>query len=190
MKSFKTLALGAVVGLSLVGVSSASAANWDPQNTNVTATQEGSGVLTGSAGATVTCSNGSTTLRAVGAVATTTTTTNPVAFTNCVASIGGAATVTTFGDWAFTATSTTNVNVTASSGTGVVATIHIPGLGCDVTVTSPTTINSNTWNNANHTLSTNSTASFPVESTGLCALGVGTSARLNAHFVAAAASIT
>jgi hypothetical protein len=188
MKSVKTLAMGAVVALSLVGASSASAANWDPQNTNVTASQEGTGTLT--ANAPVTCTSGHTTLRAVGAVATAITTTNPVAFTGCSAGfLGGPATVTTFGDWTFTATSTSNVTVRATSSTGPVAIIHLPQLACSITVPSPVHISNNTWSNTNHTLGINNAGTFGIVGHGNCGIA-GTSASLDANFVAPTATIT
>jgi hypothetical protein len=183
MKSVKTLALGAAVALSLFGASSASAANWDPQNTVVTGQQEGHGTLTGSGGGRVTCSGGDIALSAVGDLAMNTNT-PPISFSGCTESIlGTGVVVTTFGTWSFTATSTTSVDASITSSTGVVATIHFPSLGCDVTVPSPVNIPNNTWNNTTHTLSISNATAFTVSAGGLCAGPVGTSARLDANFV-------
>ena len=187
MKSIKTLAMGAAVALALVGASSASAANWDPQNTNVTAVQEGTGALTAPNG-TVSCTAADTTLRASGATATAITTTNPVAFTGCNGGFLGAATVTTFGTWSFTATSTTSVDVSAVNPSGPVATIHFPSAGCDITVPSPVNITGSTWNNATHTLHIGS-SSFALSGSGNSGLA-GTSGVMDANFVASAATIT
>jgi hypothetical protein len=190
MKSVKTLAMGAVVALSLVGVSSASAANWDPQNTNVGATQEGHGILTTTGGSSLTCSTGTTILRAVGAVASTTAAHNPVAIGGCSSSLGGASSVTTFGTWTFTAVSTTNVHILAHNSAGPnVAVISIPGLGCSINVPSPVTIPNNTWSNANHTLHINNAAEFGLSGSGLCA-AAGTGGFLDANFVVPLATIT
>jgi hypothetical protein len=180
-------AMGAAAVLSLIGASSASAANWDPQNTNVTATQEGSGTLTAGS-ASVTCSAGSTTLRASGAVATTVGTVNPVNFTSCVGPSGQPATVTTFGDWHFIANSTTSVTVTATptASNNKVATIHIGGFfNCDLTITGHQALPNNVWSNANRTLSVNGPVSNIENSGGLCALA-GSSGTIVANFQAAA----
>ncbi len=182
MKSLKTLALGAVVAVSLGVVSSASAAIWDPQNTNVTGTSTNS-VLTSATGATVSCNSASTSLRAVGDLATAQGAHNPVAYSNCTNSIfGGVTTVTTSGTWTFTATSTTSVDARVVSDTGApVAVISNPG-GCTITVHGPVSIPNNGWNNTTHQLEINSAVSFPVTQSGLCFGAVGTSARLSGTF--------
>lgn len=182
----KSLVTGAVVALSLVGVSSASAANWDPPNTNVPATQEGSGTL--SAGLPITCTAGSTTLRASGAVATTTSTVNPVNFSGCTGPLGVGATVTTFGDWHFIANSTTSVRVTATptASNNKVATIHLPG--CDITISGHQAL-SGTWSNANHTLAVTGPVTGITNSGGICA-AASSSGTLTANYVAPAATIT
>jgi hypothetical protein len=151
VKSVKTFTTGVVLALSLIGVSSAMAANWHPQNANITATQEGTGYLDSPSGS-LDCIAGSTVLRASGAVATTVDTINQIAFSACNG-LGGATTVTTFGDWHFIATSTTAVDIiaTPTASTNKVATIHIPSFGCDLTITGTIHIPGNTWSNANHT---------------------------------------
>ncbi|MET0602498.1 MAG: hypothetical protein ABW167_10945 [Baekduia sp.] len=183
MKSLKSLALGAVVALSLGAASSASAAvPWDPQNTNVTGTSSNS-VLTDSNGNTVTCTSASTTLRAVGDLATAQGAHNPVAYSNCSNSlIPGATSVTTFGTWTFTATSTTSVDARAvRDPSGAVAVISLP-LGCTITVDGPVSIPNNGWNNATHQLEINSSVSFPVTQSATCFGIVGATARLSGTF--------
>jgi hypothetical protein len=187
MMSIQKWAMGAAAVLSLIGASSASAANWDPPNTNVPATQEGSGTL--SAGLPITCTAGSTTLRSTGnAVATTVGTVNPVNFSGCTGPLGVAATVTTFGDWHFIANSTTSVSVTATptASNNKVATIHL--LGCDITISGHQAL-SGTWSNANHTLAINGPVVGITNSGGLCSTA-SSSGTLTANFVAPAATIT
>lgn len=158
MKPVKMLALGAVVVLSLMGSAAAPAANWHPQNTTFTANQEGSGSFTFPDGDAVRCSAASVSLSASGAVAMNTAATNPVTFTNCLETVlNTAVTVTTFGTWNFTATSTTSVDLEATSATSVVVLIHMPGLGCTVSLRSTLSIPNNTWSNAAHTLTINNT---------------------------------
>jgi hypothetical protein len=187
MKRVKTLALGAVVALSLIGASSASAANWDPQNTHLAATQQGISAFTFDGGDHFTCSTGDLKLSALGAAAEAVTPgpEGPVTFGGCTESVFfHAVTVTTFGTWRFTAASTTSVHLLATSTTGSVALIHYPDFACTVRVPSPLTIANNTWNNATHILTINSTASFPVHaSTADCAAAVGTTARLDARYL-------
>ena len=190
MKRVKDLAMGAAAALSLAGVSSASAANWDPQNTNVTMTQEGASTIVFSGGAALTCVSGDTVVRATGAALTTVTTPNPLTLVNCHSPILGPVTVTTFGQVRFTATSTTSVDATWTSATGTVSTLHFPNLACDITVPSPVSIPNNAWNNTNHTLAFNSTVSIPMVTTGVFCNTLGTSLTLNANFVASALTIT
>jgi hypothetical protein len=183
MKCAKTLMLGVVLALSLVGASSASAANWDPQNTTFTGTQEGHGAFTLAGGGNLTCTSGDIALRAIGAVAMNANI-PPMSINGCTESIlGTTATVTTFGTWNFIATSTTSVDATFHSSTGVVATFHFPGLGCDATVPSPVNIPNNTWNNTTHTLTINSAVIIPIHAAGLCASVVGTSMRWDANLL-------
>lgn len=174
-------AMGAMVAVSLIGASSASAANWDPQNTPLTATQVGAGTFTFAGGASWSCASADMTLTAVGDLAQTTSF-NPIAFGSCVVQPGNlAAGITAIGTWSFTATSTTTVSLTVSSGSGAVIVLHVGALGCDVTIPSPVNIPNNEWNAATHTLTINGAASFPVHaSTALCAGSVGTTATWDA----------
>lgn len=185
MISMKKLAMGAALALSLVGASSASAANWDPAGTNVTATQESpNGKLTVAGGLAVTCTGGDATLNASTNVAMTV---GALGFTGCTDPLGTAASVTTFGTWNFVATDTTNVDANVlgpgAGGTGSVATIHLPILGCTITVQGPVNIANNDWNNTNHTLTINGAAKFPIiPSTESCQTLVGTTGSIDASY--------
>jgi hypothetical protein len=182
MRMFKRVSLGLVLAASLVGVSSASAANWDPPNTTLTATQVGTGVLTDNNGTTISCGTGSAGLIASGDAAHTESHHNPVIFSSCSNSIGLSPTnVTTTGTWRFTATSTTSVDITATNPTGPnVADITIAGF-CTVSVPGPVHI-TGTWNNTTHQLTTNSANTFPISPNAGCLGAVGSSARLATTF--------
>lgn len=173
MKSLRYLVCGAALFAS-IGVSSASAANWDPVGTEVTATGVGSSSLT--AGAAVTCSSIDARLAVTAGQPDLATTThgihNPVAFTNCT-SFAGPATVTTFGTWEFTAINTTTVTGAATPATagGPVAQITFHNLpACTISI-GGADIPNNTWSNATRNLTINNAAVFPVTSTAGC-LGV------------------
>jgi hypothetical protein len=173
MRSIKLVGLSAVAALALtafVGVSSALAVQWNPQNT-VTSTSLAAGtkvVMTDNVGSTVTCStvNGFN-LAPVGGNPAVSGTVNssgspaPPVFSNCTSSLGSA-TVTGSGQWLFTATSTTNVNQSNAS-----ATIRIAGGICTITMTN-VSIPNNTWSNTTHQLTSNSGASFPIHESGFC----------------------
>lgn len=187
MKSLRYLVCGAAL-LASVGVSSASAANWDPINTEVTATNSGTSSLT--AGASVTCENVDTRLTASSGsptVASTTNIHNPVAFSNCT-SFAGPATVTTSGSWQFTAIDTTTVTGAAVGAT--VATITFHNLaGCTITI-GGADIPNNVWSNTTHNLTINNNATFPVSSTAGCLGVVQPVGKLDGVFNVPAASIT
>jgi hypothetical protein len=189
MMSINKLAMGAAAVLSLIGASSASAANWDPPNTNVPATQDGTGVL--NAGLGISCTGGDATLRAgsASAVATTVGTVNPVNFTNCTGPGGLPVNVTTFGDWHFIATSTTAVDITATptASNNKVATIHVPLAGCDITISGHQAL-SGVWNNANHSLAISGPVVGITNSGGLCF--TNSTGTLTTNFTAPAATIT
>ncbi len=194
MKGLRYLVCGVALVAS-VGVSSASAANWDPVNTTLHGSQVGSGTLkTDPSGATVTCTGGTTDLRAASAtpsVASTITTTNPVQFSGCT-SLGFSATVTTAGTWNFTGASTTSVSATAvpTAVGGNVATISVPAVGCTLTI-GETTIANKTWNNTAKTLATNGASSFPITpSSEACGTLLGTSGTLSATFNVPGANLT
>jgi len=189
MRNVKYLACGAALLASCIGVSSASAANWDPQGTALTATSTNS-VLTPATGAPVACPVADLSVTATGDLARTSAALvnhNPVFFGGgCLA--GGAlpTDVTTFGTWEFTATSTTNVNASATGtgagGTGPVAVITITGSSCVITIDGPVSIPNNVWHNASHQLTINNTATFPFTTTAGCNGLVTSPARLSGTF--------
>jgi hypothetical protein len=183
MKMLKYLPLGLVLAASLVGVSSASAANWDP-TTPVTGTQVGSSTLTAGT-SQVTCPTGHTTLTASGDLARASGTTNPVAFGGaCTNSFGlSPTTVTTTGEWTFTAVDTTNVTAVATPNTvgGNVAEINIAGV-CTITVPGPVTIPNNDWSNTTHRLVVNNTRTFDLRTDGILCPTLPTTGTLNATF--------
>jgi hypothetical protein len=173
MRTLKMLGLTAVAALALtafVGVSSAFAVQWNPQGTvEPTSLKAGTSVqMKTNRGATVTCntSNGFT-LSPIGgnpAVSGTTDSAGnpaPPSFSNCTSSLGSA-TVTASGQWLFTATSTTNVNESNAS-----ATVKVAGGICTITMTN-VSIPNNTWSNSAHTLTSNSSATFPIHESGFC----------------------
>jgi hypothetical protein len=192
MKGLRYLVCGVALVAS-VGASSASAANWSPTNTTLHGSQLGTGKLTTNLGGVVSCTSGTTDLRANSAtptVASTTAAANPVQFTGCTA-LGFGATVTTHGTWDFTAVNTTTVNATArpSVAGGFVATIVTNVPACTVRV-GETTINSNSWTNGTTTLTTNSASTFPIAATTeACTTLFGTSGNLEATFSVPGASI-
>lgn len=191
MKHVKTLGLGAALVLSLLGTPPAWAANWDPQGTTFVATQVGLATWTDDTGAFLaTCANGSASLSASGAVAMTTSATNPIQFTNCTAG-GTPISVTTLGTWSFTATSTTTVDLTADNGANGVGTMIAPFSGCHLDWEGPLQIANNIWSNAAHTLTFNSTANTPWHATNLvCTWLHRTTARPKVTFSFPTATIT
>jgi hypothetical protein len=170
MRSLKVMALGATLAVSVIGASSASAANWDPQNTNLTATGTNS-TLTDTSGHSVSSTNLDAVVRASGAVASTQGV-QPVVFTGNSSDISPNVTVTTFGTWTFIATNTSTVDVVAHpDASGRVATIQIHvgfGIVCDVTVHGPVNIPNSTWSNVTRTLTINNTVEFPVTQSSGC----------------------
>ncbi|HEX5925829.1 MAG TPA: hypothetical protein VFY45_18490 [Baekduia sp.] len=189
MNNVKRLAVGAALALPLLGASPAVAANWDPQGTTLSVTQVGVATWTSDTGSSVACAHGATTLSATGAVAMNTTVTNPVQYSNCT-STGNAATALTFGTWSFTATSTTSVDLTVTSGSGIVGTFDAPITGCHIVYPSFFIAN-NTWNNATHTLTINSTAALTWHATNIfCRPIYGTSYRWTATYSIPGATIT
>lgn len=195
MKGWRYLACSVALCTS-IGASSASAANWDPVGTELTATQEGNGTVTTNNGSTISCGSSDMRLAATAGqpdlMTTTHGVTNPVTFANCTA-LGFPVTMTTFGTWEFTATSTTSVDFSATPVTagGPIWTWSIPALGCHVAINGPVTIPNNTWNNVAATLTMNNAASVPIVVTPeSCATTLGTSITLSTRFVMSGASIT
>jgi hypothetical protein len=198
MKSLRYLVCGVAL-LASVAPSAASASTWDPQGVALTATQEGSGRLTtttaGVGSGQVTCNTGDASLVATGAVATASAATNPVAFGGC-SFAGLPAHVTTFGDWAFTATSTTAVSATARPAVagGLVAQINLTAIPCLVTAGESTVAN-NVWNNTNHTLTigTNEFTLTVIPKAGgtqeQCSTAIGTGGRIDASYQLPASAV-
>jgi hypothetical protein len=172
MRAQRHLVCGVALVASLVGGSSASAANWDPQGVELTATSANTSI-TDASGSTLHCNTADALVRATGDLATTTPIANPVAFGGGCSSPLGAntATVTTFGTWEFTATNTTTVNASATGtgagGTGPVMDINIGGF-CTITVDGPATINGNAWSNTTHQLTINHTATIAMTTNPGC----------------------
>lgn len=165
IKMYGLPAVGALVLAVTVGTASAAAANWDP-NTPVA----GSGTLTYSTntGASLSCtmtvrttaaanSDLATTVNGAGAAS------GPV-FENCTNNlVVGTTDVDTVSAWRLTATSTTAVDLTIPSmtitiGDGLCSIHHGQDLG----------VANNTWSNANHTLTFNSSVNIPIVETGIC----------------------
>ena len=173
MRSIKLLGLSAVAALALtafVGVSSAFAVQWNPQNTVEPASlASGSSlVMTNNKGNTITCTGvSSNVLAPIGGNAAVAGTVNssgasaPPSFSGCSSNLGSA-TVTGSGQWLFTATSTTSVDASHAS-----ATIKIAGGLCTITVSNASAAG-NTWNNSTHQLTLNNGASFPISESGFC----------------------
>jgi hypothetical protein len=163
MKCLRYLACGAAMVAS-AGPPVASAAIWDPQNVERTATTEFFTYLT-MGELTWTCSHVSMTVKSLGSVAATTAgVSNPMSFTSCDSSIG-TMTVTTLGTWELTATSTTSVDLTATGtgagGTGPVMIMSLDPLpNCTLVVDGPQTIAGNAWSTATHRLVLNNTVGF------------------------------
>lgn len=196
MRSLQYWVCGAAL-LASVGASSASAANWDPVGTELTASMVGSGTFATNSGATFNCSNATTRLAATAGQPSVLTTThgitNPIAITGCT-SLGFPATMTTFGTWEYGATSTTAVDVSATPVTagGLIATMVIPAAGCNVAIDGPAVLGANTWNNATASLTANGATSFPITAGPgeNCATVFGTSGSLSTSFTVPGASIT
>jgi hypothetical protein len=184
MKKFGTAVAAASMLMALVGVGSASAANWDPANTTLTA--HGTLVLHAASGLSVTCTYHSGVRSAGGADAFTTatggTTPAPPTFSGCTSSLG-TPTVTADQPWTVTATSTTAVDVTGNA----TITVHIPPFpDCKITATDVSL--ASTWSNATSTV-TPGTGSFPISEVGALCPG-DTSATMTGSVVVTGASIT
>lgn len=183
------------------GVAPASAANFDPVNTGLTVTQEGTARVTLNTGATISCTSGEgrvTVTSAFPDLARTSSGSNPIANSGCVSLGTFVADVVTFGTWEVTAVSTTSVNVTATpDATGRIATITVTGLGCEVTIDGPVTYTNLPWSNATTTAATGGTATFeqtvsatPPTSTENCQTTLGTTGSLDGSLLIPGASIT
>jgi hypothetical protein len=185
MRGLRYLVCGVALVAS-VGASSASAANWSPLDTTVHGSQLGTGRLTTNLGGVVSCTTGTTDLRANSATPTvlsTTAASNPVQFTGCTA-LGFAATVTTHGTWHLSSVNTSTVNGTFTPAFlgGFFMTILTSVPNCTVRV-GETTLNGNSWNNSTTVLTTNGASSFPLSvTTEACATLFGTSGTLEATF--------
>lgn len=157
--------LAAVVSMAVMGLSPASAANWDPQGT-VNAFH-GNLTLTTNAAGSVSCTVTGF-VKAGGSLANTTTSSGnlaPPVFTNCTNNIASGSTtaVVATSSWGAFATSTTAVDVLGQ------AHITISQFGtvlCRISVSAA--VANNSWSNAAHTLTANSASSFPVTESGAC----------------------
>lgn len=195
MRSMKMLGTAAAAASMLLalGVGSASAANFDPPNTNIPA----HGVLTLDgipSGAQVHCTFTGTIRSAGGDHASTVNSSGDPAgptFDNCVATVPGlgnvaataVATSGTAGAWTMTATSTTTVDVTGN------ATISIGGGLCTISAMNAAVPN-NTWNQATHTLTANGASTFPIVSSGSILCPTDTTARMTGSVTVPLGTIT
>jgi hypothetical protein len=183
MKKYGTAVAAASMLMALVGASSASAANWDPQGPVF----HGHWTLTLHFGpATVTCTV-TLDIKATAALAQTTNAGGTLAgptFNSCSNSLGISPTVaTSSASWTATATSTTAVDVTKGN-----AFINIGNGVCTITMDN-VSVPGNTWSNAAHTLTANSTPTFPITTTGFCP-GVTSPGDMTGSIVVPAATIT
>src|SRR5947209_4975052 len=177
MRSIKLMGIAGATALAFsafVGVSSAAAVSWSPQNTVEQATAASNVVLTDNKGNTVTCtsltngSNNSYVKAPVNGNAAVAGTVNssgsaaPPQFGGCSSNLGSAS-VSASGQWLFTATSTTSVDASNASSKAVIA-----GGACTITI-SNASAPGNSWSNSTHRLTLNSNDTFPISESGfLC----------------------
>jgi hypothetical protein len=154
--SKKTLFATAVIALvvALSSVSSASAFQWTPPNTAVTATGAGNTVFKTAHGQQWTCTNFAWSAKTAGPEVVGTL--GP-AITGCSNSfIGGTTAITNSGRWSLTATSTSTATLvadTSPSGGTVMSTSFGGFLGCSpITVKGPLKLTNQAWNNVTHQL--------------------------------------
>jgi hypothetical protein len=164
MRSITTSAVIGLVGL-LVALlpAGATAANWDPVNTVV----DGQGTLTigTSSSLSIMCtatirakSTGGDVLQTVNAAGTAA----PPTFSDCTDTVFGATTVTASTPWSATATSTTAVDLTNLN-------VDFNTLNGSCTLSwDNVSLANNVWSNTGHTLTFNSSTSFPVTSSVFC----------------------
>jgi hypothetical protein len=164
MKKHGTAVAAASALMALFGAGSASAANFDPPNTTLTA--HGSLTLTSNpSGSTVSCTYHSGVRSAGGSDAFTTATggTTPAAptFSNCSTSVAFASvsSVTGLTAWTMTATSTTAIDVTGN------ARINLTSFLGSCTITATHVLNAAAWNNTSKVLTPGS-APFPIDLSG------------------------
>jgi hypothetical protein len=187
-KKFGSAVAAGLMLVAMVGASSASAANWDPANTTLTA----HGTLTLDAGAlSVTCTYNSGAFTTGNDVLFTTAagsdTAGPPIFSACAANNGAPATAVATaghaGAWSLTATSTTLVDVTNGN-----ATINVASGACIITAMS-VALPGNTWNNATATLTPNGALTIPISESGPSCTGA-TTANMTGDVKITGASIT
>jgi hypothetical protein len=174
MKNFGA-AVAAASMVMVLGAGSASAANWDPANTTLTA----HGTLTLKAlpsGGTVTCTYHSG-VRSTGNDIAFTTETGGVAaapptFSNCTTTIVGVTLITTTADqaWALTATSTTTVDVSNGNATLTLFAGTPPNQVDVCTIKAASVSLDAAWNPANTSLTPND-ATFTISETGAACPG-------------------
>jgi hypothetical protein len=179
-KSVLVMAAMALV-MAMAGVSSASAAQWSPQNTNVLGVSAGT-VKLRAIGVEAVCTSvqmkGKTTGSAIAGSGAT-------AFlpSNCSTSAGPLV-VTSAGNWSVNALSTTTASLsgdTSPSG-GTLLTLEWPSMGCTATVKGPINATGLQWSNATHQLTLPKGTSVPVSGKGLCAGFFGTSLEVEGKF--------
>jgi hypothetical protein len=192
IKSFGLAAVAAATMMAMAWAGSASAANWDPANTTLTA--HGTlGLDLSPSGVSLTCTFHSGVRSTGNDLAVTTNAAGDPAgptFSACTTSlpsvaVGIAATPGTAGAWNLTATSTTAVDVTNENFT---ITVTSGGVAvCTVSLMN-VSVAGNTWSNATSTLTPTAT-SFPIVETGVLCPG-DTTARFTGSIAIPGASIT
>lgn len=199
MRALRLLACGAAL-LSVIGASSASAANWDPLGVERTGELEGGAKFTTNAGVAATCAAGSTRLTPSSAPSDRVTTTagiaNPIALNLCTYN-GFNASVTTFGTWELTATNTVLLDLTATGtgagGTGPVVGINLTTFGgftCSFTIDGPMTV-PGTWTNVTTALDISTPTLELTPSSGCSTLIFGTTGQFdNLRFTVPGLSLT
>jgi hypothetical protein len=184
MKKLGTAVAAASAMMALFGAGSASAANWDPPNTTLTA--HGTLTLDTIAG-TVACTYHSGVRSAGGADAFTTEPNSaipaPPTFSNCTSTIGTVESVTSPIAWTITATNTTAVHVTGSAA----VTIGVFGITCTVTANDVSV--PSTWNNVAKTITPGAT-SFPTTTDGGFLCPSVTSGRMTGTVTVPGANLT
>jgi hypothetical protein len=176
------VAVSALTGL--FGTGSASAANWDPPNTTLTA--HGNLTIDWNVG-NVACTYHSG-LRSAGGADAFTTETNgtvpaPPTFSNCTSSLGTIVSVTNPAAWTLTATTTTAVDMTF----GLSIVMSVLGINCTIAahdVTIPMT-----WNNVAKTITPGAT-SYPTTTTGGAFCPSITSSRLTGTVIVPGLNLT
>jgi hypothetical protein len=158
-KSVLVMAVVALV-MSFAGVSSASAVQWSPQNTNFSGTASGSGVrFEGLPGLTMfNCGTftlaGKTTGSAITGAAPT--------VSSCIDGGGSFGYVSAYGTWSLNALSTTSASLSANTSPSGGTVMEVKWGTCVYTAKGPLTITGLQWSNTTHILTIPSGTSIPV----------------------------